>query len=155
MSSHMVPSSAEEYDVFLSFRGVDTRCNFTSHLDKALRLRGIKSFIDDELVRGDDLTALFHRIEQSKIAIIVFSENYSNSAWCLQELVKILECRDRDQQLVLPIFYKVDKTNLKKAVRKHFAGVTEDEILLWESALNTAFNISGYVVNESRYLIMS
>ncbi|XP_018459076.1 disease resistance-like protein DSC1 [Raphanus sativus] len=151
MLSPMVPSSScEEYDVFLSFRGVDTRYNFTSHLDKALRLRGIKSFIDDELLRGDNLTALFHRIEQSKIAIIVFSKNYSNSVWCLRELVKILECRGRDQQLVvLPIFYKVDKSELKKVPRESFTGVTEEEISSWEGALTTAFNISGYVVNES------
>ncbi|CAF2096583.1 unnamed protein product [Brassica napus] len=143
----MVPSSSEEYDVFLSFRGVDTRYNFTSHLDKALRLRGIKSFIDDELHRGDNITALFPIIKQSKIAIIVFSENYSNSRWCLRELVEILECRDRNQQVVLPIFYKVDKSELKKVLRESFR--EEEKISSWEAALTTAFNISGYVVNES------
>ncbi|KAL1199308.1 Disease resistance-like protein DSC1 [Cardamine amara subsp. amara] len=82
MESH--PASSLEFDVFLSFRGFDTRDNFTGHLDKALRL-----------------TVLFDRIEKSKIAIIVFSKNYANSAWCLRELVKILECRNRNQQLVV------------------------------------------------------
>ncbi|KAJ0243186.1 Disease resistance-like protein DSC1 [Hirschfeldia incana] len=146
-----VPSSSEDYDVFLSFRGVDTRHNFTSHLDKALRLKGIKSFIDHELIPGDNLTALFHRIQQSKIAIIVFSKNYSNSVWCLQELVKILERRDGNQQVVLPIFYKVDKSELKKVLRERFTGsvTEEEEIKSWEAALTTAFHISGYVVNES------
>ncbi|CAH8359113.1 unnamed protein product [Eruca vesicaria subsp. sativa] len=133
------------YDVFLSFRGIDTRYNFTSHLDNALKRRGIDSFIDDKLRRGDDLTALFDRIDQSKIAIIVFSKNYSNSAWCLRELVKILECRDRNKQVVVPIFYKVDKSELVKVLKESF---TEEEISSWEAALTTAFNISGYVVNE-------
>ncbi|KAH0910527.1 hypothetical protein HID58_033848, partial [Brassica napus] len=143
-----LPSSSAELDVFLSFRGFDTRNNFTGHLQKALRLRGIDSFIDDKLRRGDDLTALFDRIEHSKIAIIVFSKNYSNSAWCLRELVKILECRDRNQQLVIPIFYKVDKSELKNVPKKSFTEVKEEETSTWEAALTTAFNISGYVVNE-------
>ncbi|WZZ88099.1 hypothetical protein YC2023_116678 [Brassica napus] len=143
-----LPSSSAELDVFLSFRGFDTRNNFTGHLQKALRLRGIDSFIDDKLRRGDDLTALFDRIEHSKIAIIVFSKNYSNSAWCLRELVKILECRDRNQQLVIPIFYKVDKSELKNVPKKSFTEVKEEETSTWEAALTTASNISGYVVNE-------
>ncbi|ESQ38261.1 hypothetical protein EUTSA_v10029472mg, partial [Eutrema salsugineum] len=81
-------ASSAELDVFLSFRGFDTRNNFTGHLQKALRLRGIDSFIDDKLRRGDNLTALLDRIEKSKIAIIVFSKNCANSRWCLRELVK-------------------------------------------------------------------
>ncbi|KAG2330526.1 hypothetical protein Bca52824_001706 [Brassica carinata] len=143
-----LPASSAELDVFLSFRGFDTRNNFTGHLQKALRLRGIDSFIDDKLRRGDNLTALFDRIEHSKIAIIVFSKNYANSRWCLRELVKILECRDRNQQLVIPIFYKVDKSELKNVPKKSFNEVTEDEIISWEAALTTTINISGYVVNE-------
>jgi hypothetical protein len=153
------PSSAE-FDVFLSFRGFDTRNNFTGHLQKALRLRGIDSFIDDRLRRGDNLTALFDRIEKSKIAIIVFSTNYANSAWCLRELVKILECRNSNQQLVVPIFYKVDKSDVEKQ-RNSFAvpfklpeltfpGVTPEEISSWKAALASASNILGYVVKEIR-----
>ncbi|VVB07697.1 unnamed protein product [Arabis nemorensis] len=153
------PSSSTELDVFLSFRGFDTRNNFTGHLQKALRLRGINSFIDDKLRRGDNLTALFDTIEKSKIAIIVFSTNYANSAWCLRELVKILECRDRNQQLVVPIFYKVAKSDVEKQKKSFavpfevpevtFPGVTADEISSWKTALATASNILGYVVTES------
>lgn len=141
------------YDVFLSFRGFDTRYNFTGHLDNALKRRGIDSFIDDKLRRGDDITALFDKIEQSKIAIIVFSKNYANSAWCLRELVKILECRERNKLVVVPIFYKVDKSELVKVLKESFTEVTEDEIVSWEAALTTAVNISGYVVNEFRYAL--
>ena len=36
-----------EYDVFLSFRGADTRNNFTNHLHKALEDANIKTFLDD------------------------------------------------------------------------------------------------------------
>ncbi|KAH0733918.1 hypothetical protein KY285_009625 [Solanum tuberosum] len=37
-----------KYDVFLSFRGEDTRRNFVSHLYNALDLRGIRTFKDDK-----------------------------------------------------------------------------------------------------------
>ncbi|CAL9232835.1 unnamed protein product [Arabidopsis halleri] len=143
------PASSAKFDVFLSFRGFDTRNNFTSHLQDKLSGKGIDSFIDDRLRRGDNLTALFDRIEQSKIAIIVFSENYTNSTWCLRELVKILQCRDRYKQVVIPIFYKIEKSELTKVRKESFTGVTEDEISSWKAALTTAFNISGFVINGS------
>lgn len=42
-----------KYDVFLSFRGTDSRRNFVSHLYEALTKEGIKAFHDDrELQRG-------------------------------------------------------------------------------------------------------
>ncbi|BBN69743.1 Disease resistance protein TIR-NBS-LRR class family, partial [Prunus dulcis] len=47
------PSSSSPYDVFLSFRGEDTRTNFTDHLHDALVRKGIRTFIDGELVRGE------------------------------------------------------------------------------------------------------
>lgn len=44
----------------------------------------------------------------SRIAIIVFSRNYATSGWCLDELVKIIECKNQAGQVVLPVFYDVD-----------------------------------------------
>ena len=49
----------------------------------------------------------------STIAVIVFSENYVASRWCLNELAKIMECKRRSQQIVLPIFYHVDLSELQ------------------------------------------
>ena len=68
------------YDVFLSFRGEDTRYSFTGNLYNVLRERGIHTFIDDdELQKGDEITtALEEAIEKSKIFIIVLSENYAS-----------------------------------------------------------------------------
>ena len=53
------------YDVFLSFRGEDTRYNFTSHLYKALCDKGFNTFIDDDnLQRGEEIsTELLKAIE--------------------------------------------------------------------------------------------
>ncbi|KAK5844547.1 hypothetical protein PVK06_000687 [Gossypium arboreum] len=49
------PSSAfrGKYDVFLSFRGEDTRQNFTDHLYAAFKRRGIITFRDDEKLETD------------------------------------------------------------------------------------------------------
>jgi len=97
------------YDVFLSFRGEDTRYGFTGNLYKALRDRGIHAFIDDEeLQRGDEITAaLMKAIEESRIAIVVLSTNYASSSFCLNELATILHCQTKGL-LVIPLFYKVN-----------------------------------------------
>ncbi|KAH9782080.1 Disease resistance-like protein DSC1 [Citrus sinensis] len=65
------PSSPRnhKYDVFLSFRGEDTRDNFTSHLYSALSQKGIEAFIDDQLNRGDEISqSLLDAIEASAIS---------------------------------------------------------------------------------------
>jgi len=73
------------YDVFLNFRGEDTRYGFTGNLYKALCDRGIHTFIDDEdLQSGEEITpALQKAIEESRIAIVVLSQNYASSSFCM------------------------------------------------------------------------
>ncbi|KAJ9128650.1 hypothetical protein P3X46_034651 [Hevea brasiliensis] len=84
-----------KYDVFLSFRGQDTRDNFTRHLHEALCHKKIKTFTDNNLERGEEITpALLRTIEESMISIIIFSKNHASSPWCLDEMVKILECKE-------------------------------------------------------------
>ena len=78
----------------MSFRGEDTRLGFKSHLYNALVKKDIHTFIDDKLPRGEQISdELLKTIESSMISIIVFSKNYASSSWCLDELVKILECK--------------------------------------------------------------
>ena len=68
------------YDVFLSFRVEDTHNSFTSYLNDTLRDRGINTFVDDELPRGEEISAeLLKAIESSRISIIVFFKNYAFS----------------------------------------------------------------------------
>ena len=97
-----------KFDVFLRFRGEDTRLGFIGHLYNALVQQGIHTFIDDNLLRGEKIFAqLLKTIENSTISIVVFSKNYASSTWCLDELVKIVECKKNDQ-LVWLVFYNVD-----------------------------------------------
>ncbi|KAH0705513.1 hypothetical protein KY289_010589 [Solanum tuberosum] len=105
-----------KYDVFLSFRGKDTRKTFTSHLYEGLRNRGIFTFQDDKrLEQGDSISQeLLKAIEESQVALIVFSRNYATSRWCLNELVKIMECKEEEnRQIVIPIFYDVDPSHVR------------------------------------------
>ena len=68
------------YDVFLSFRVEDTHNSFTSYLNDTLRDRGINTFVDDELLRGEEISAeLLKAIESSRISIIILFKNYAFS----------------------------------------------------------------------------
>ena len=95
-----------DYDVFLSFRGEDTRNGFTGHLYYDLCNKGINTFIDNDLQKGEKISGeLLKTIRSSRISIIIFSQNYAFSTWCLNELVEILNCK-QNGQLVLPVFYQ-------------------------------------------------
>ncbi|MCH79878.1 TMV resistance protein N-like [Trifolium medium] len=104
-----------EHGVFLSFRGEDTRASFTSHLYASLQNAGLKVFRDDDsLKRGDHISTSIHlAIQKSQITVIVFSRNYADSQWCLEELVKIMDCRRALGQVVLPVFYDVDPSEVR------------------------------------------
>ncbi|XP_073262702.1 toll/interleukin-1 receptor-like protein [Populus alba] len=113
MASSSAVAHKWKYDVFLSFRGKDTRNNFTSHLYYALCRKKIKTFIDDGLERGEEITpALLKTIEESRMSVVIFSDNYASSPWCLDELVKILECKETHGLIVLPVFYNVDPSDV-------------------------------------------
>ncbi|CAI9269447.1 unnamed protein product [Lactuca saligna] len=110
------PIHDHRYDVFLSFRGVDTRHSFTNHLYKALIEANISTFLDDEEIEtGEDLRPeLESAIKASRASIIVLSKNYATSTWCLDELVLILEQRMTSNHIVIPIFYHVEPTHVRK-----------------------------------------
>ncbi|KAH9726194.1 Disease resistance-like protein DSC1 [Citrus sinensis] len=55
--------------------------------------------------------SLVNAIEASAISVIVFSEGYASSRWCLDELVKILDCKKEYAQIVIPVFYRVDPSD--------------------------------------------
>ncbi|CAL5416430.1 unnamed protein product [Camellia sinensis] len=143
------------YDAFLSFRGEDTRKNFTDHLYAALVQAGIHTFRDDdELPRGQVISSeLLKSIEESRISMVVFSRNYASSRWCLDELVKIIECKRTLGQLLLPIFYDVDPSDVRHQTgcfgeafgRHEKRNVDEMEKLDgWRAALSEAANLSGW-----------
>ena len=70
---------------------------------------------DEEHWKGEQIApAILRAIRESRIAIVVFLEDYASSGWCLDELVRIVECRDTMRQTVLPVFYKVRPSHVRR-----------------------------------------
>ncbi|KAM0048403.1 putative TIR domain, P-loop containing nucleoside triphosphate hydrolase [Helianthus debilis subsp. tardiflorus] len=156
-SSSSVHNKNCQYEVFLSFSGVDTRKTFVGHLYAALHRHGIKTFKDDErLEKGKNISdELLQSIEDSRCYIIVFSKNYASSSWCLDELLKIMECHNKGKRFAIPVFYDVDPSEVRKqtgAVGKALAkqsNKNESEVGRWREALKEAANLSGWDVRKT------
>ena len=142
-----------EYDVFLSFRGKDTRYGFVNNLFEALCREQINTFIDENLDRGEEVSlALLQTIAKSRISIVIFSENYADSPWCLDELVKITDCRKLMGQIVLPVFYEINPTDVQEltgsygdALLKHREKFEDCKVDIWSQALKETSVMSGFV----------
>ncbi|MFS7950347.1 putative TIR domain, AAA+ ATPase domain, P-loop containing nucleoside triphosphate hydrolase [Helianthus anomalus] len=153
-SFHSAPVSFRScrYDVFLSFRGEDTRKTFVDHLYSTLQQSLIRVYKDDrELPRGESIgPSLFEAIEESRIAVIVFSTNYADSSWCLEELTHIMKCRNERELIVLPIFYDVEPTDVRNQKRKFGEAFSKQETKnvtkaeIWRKALVDVSNIGGW-----------
>ncbi|KAK2442693.1 disease resistance protein RPV1 [Trifolium repens] len=153
-SSSSTVLSLKKYDVFINFHGEDTRKNFTSHLQAALS-KEVITFIDkNELEKGDEISsALIKAIEESYASIVIFSEDYASSKWCLNELVKILECKKDQGQIVIPIFYKVNPSHVRLQIGSFGLGFVKHEQYLkynkaklhkWQDALKEAAELAGW-----------
>ncbi|XP_006356543.2 uncharacterized protein, partial [Solanum tuberosum] len=125
-----------KYDAFLSFRGDDTRNNFVAHLYKRLEDIGINVFKDDvKLKRGKFIsTELLKAIEESRTAIIIFSEDYASSTWCLEELTMIMECVDKKEQKAYPVFYNIEPSDIRmKGKNSRFARALDKHVEYFKS----------------------
>ncbi|CAK8536863.1 unnamed protein product [Lathyrus sativus] len=156
-SSNNTPQ--EKHEVFISFRSEDTRKTFTSHLNGALKRLDIKTYIDNNLKSGDEIpNSLVKAIEEAKLSIVVFSKNYAESKWCLEELMKILKCKETRGQVVVPVFYDTDPSNVRnqrgsyaEAFAKHERKLEETKkVQEWRNGLAEAANFSGWDCNVNR-----
>ncbi|CAJ2636657.1 unnamed protein product [Trifolium pratense] len=152
-SSMMTPKL--KYDVFVSFRGQDTRNNFADHLFAAFRRKGILAFRDDtKIQKGESIAPeLLRAIEGSEIFIVIFSKHYASSTWCLRELESILHCSQVSGRRVMPVFYDVDPSDVRhqkgsyaEDLAKHEERFQHDSDLVqrWREALTQVANYSGW-----------
>ncbi|KAM3322643.1 hypothetical protein P3S67_003794 [Capsicum chacoense] len=148
-------SKTFKYDVFLSFRGEDTRRTFVSHLYNALEQKGIRTFKDDErLETGKSISGeLLKAIEEARFAVVIFSRSYASSRWCLEELSHIIKCKNELEQIVIPVFYDVSPSDVRhqnppfaKSFSKHEKKYRDDieKVQRWRDAFAEAGKISGY-----------
>ncbi|XP_048439067.1 TMV resistance protein N-like [Pyrus x bretschneideri] len=147
------------YDVLLSFRGADTHKGFTDHLYNALDSAGIHTFRDDdEIERGANIEQeLQTTIQESRVSVIVFSKDYTSSRWCLNELAIIMERKRTDGHMVMPVFYDVEPSNVRKQTGSFAEPFTRheerfkdeiDKVEEWRRALRDVADLGGMVLRD-------
>ncbi|KAL3721862.1 hypothetical protein ACJRO7_034238 [Eucalyptus globulus] len=151
--------SGSEYQVFLSFRGPDTRSGFTDCLYHSLSDAGICVFRDDEELRvGERIDGALQRaIDNSRIYIPIFSPTYASSKWCLRELTQIMgnTSKTNGNKEILPIFFNVQPKDLKMEnglyhnailILQGKNNLSIEEVDSWRKALTEVDAIKGWEV---------
>ncbi|MED6152264.1 hypothetical protein PIB30_090256 [Stylosanthes scabra] len=160
MKESSIDPQQRPYDIFLSFRGIETRSKFVSHLTASLENASFYVFKDENgLARGENISiSLLKAIGESKTSVIILSPNYASSRWCLQELEDIMLCCKNRAQKVLPVFYHIEPSEVRNQTGEF--GETF-EILMersekikrkeksWRKALREVGCLSGFVVRKS------
>ncbi|TYI62956.1 hypothetical protein E1A91_D10G285500v1 [Gossypium mustelinum] len=145
MASSSSSSRQMKHQLFLSFKGEDTRLNFTVHLLQALKDKGLNVFFDEEkLEKGEELShALSQAIAASDLSILVLSKDYASSQSCLAELSDIMDRKRKptDKHIVLPIFYHVDPSDVrniggtfKTSFEEHESKRPIEDVKRWKAA---------------------
>ncbi|CAN1165069.1 Disease resistance protein L6 [Linum perenne] len=147
-----------EYEVFLSFRGPNTRSQITDILYRFLVHSKIHTFKDDdELRKGEGIwSTLVKAINQSKIYVPIISKSYAYSKWCLKELAGVVKQQRKDNRhIILPIFYMVNPRDVRhqtgpyqNAFLEHANTFDDLTIQSWRDALNEVGALKGWHVRS-------
>ncbi|CAN1333772.1 Disease resistance protein L6 [Linum perenne] len=151
-------TTSSDYEVFLSYRGPDTRHQIIDLLYRFLSVMKIRTFKDDDDLRKGEEQWLnvVKAIDQCKIYVVVVSRNYAHSTWCLKELVEILERQKQDRsRIVLPVFYMVDPHDVKfligpyeKVFTQHHRNFPEATVQSWKIALSDVGSMKGWHIKS-------
>ncbi|RVW24147.1 TMV resistance protein N [Vitis vinifera] len=119
-------SNPRTYDVFLSFRGEDTRKTFTGHLYAYLVERDIHTFRDDEELRKEETShQISLELSKNQRFLLLFSQN----------------------TMLTPSDVRNQGGSFKDAFLEHAKDADQEKkktIETWENALKIAANLSGY-----------
>lgn len=155
-------SSLWPYEVYLTFRGKDTGTSFTDHLFAALDQKGIFTFREDDeqLEKGKPAVSKYFKIkamEESRYVIAILSRNYADSTWCLDELAKAVECKKLMGQTLLPIFYHVHPSEVRKQTGSFEKALSQHDqasegniakVKRWRAALSHVAGLSGWHLQD-------
>jgi len=143
------------YDVLINFNGEEIRNKFVSHLDYTLSTFGFTTFLHEEnAVKGMNIEE--HILNLCRVAIVVFTETYSQSAWCLHQLQQIIKWHETYCRHVLPIYYEIEPSDVRlqkghfgkafnETAQQTFSGQQlEHGMSSWSHALTKAANFFGW-----------
>ncbi|XP_060673828.1 TMV resistance protein N-like [Ziziphus jujuba] len=140
-SSSSSSSSQEKYDVFLSSGHVNT-------------------YKDDEnLESSHRFSEIMEAIRESKICIKVFSKDFASSTWCLDEVVRIIECKRDGNDVIIPIFYGIEPSTVRKQEQSYAEAFARHEqrfkdsiykVHRWSNSLKEVAGIRGYNSKKGR-----
>ena len=148
------------YDVLINFNEEDIERKFVSHLDSALSAVGFTTFLHHENAEKS-MHIQQPILNVCRIAIVVFTKTYSESAWCLHQLQQIIQWHQTYCRHVLPVYYETQPSDVrlqkgdfgkafKETAQQTFSGEElEDGMSRWSHALTNAANLFGW--DESNY----
>ncbi|KAL4582594.1 hypothetical protein LXL04_007148 [Taraxacum kok-saghyz] len=139
-----------KYDVFLSFRGEDTRTNF---IDNFIMLFIRKAFIPTRMTRESEKAKVSVMSSSDPLKTQSFTSLFSpkimplrHGAW--MSFVKIIECQRTNGHTAYPVFYDVEPSEIRKqsgVVGKAFCKHENEEAVgKWREALKVAADLAGW-----------
>ncbi|CAK9862448.1 unnamed protein product [Sphagnum jensenii] len=142
------------FDVFLNHRGPDVKGGFASHLYQALEEAGCRPFLDKpSLEKGQPgQKKIYEALGCASVHVAIFSEQYADSDYCLDELCAMLESK----KPIIPVFYNVSPSVLRceaddgpytKALKIH-GRASASEVKKWKDALHTAADWNGFKLDD-------
>ncbi|XP_039156374.1 TMV resistance protein N-like [Eucalyptus grandis] len=157
-----IDASRMEFEVFLSFRGPDTRDNFTSCLYHDMVEKGIRVFKDNEELRvGQKIGGnLLRALDNTQIYIPIFSKSFASSVWCLREVAHMVDCtlKSDGKKEILPLFFDVKPDDVKLRTELYSNALSEnekkygpDEVTLWKAALREVATRAGWERKGEEY----
>ncbi|XP_031379597.1 TMV resistance protein N-like [Punica granatum] len=139
-----------DYEVFLSFRGLDDSEGFTDRLYHHLKDAGVHTLRDDGKLRvvEEIEPELMMAIKQSKIYIPILSKGYAT--WCLKEVAEMMKLEDETKHMIMPIFLDVMPDEVKyqtgsyaKAFTQHEKNYDFEFVQEWRNALQEVVKLKG------------
>ncbi|KAK4708331.1 hypothetical protein R3W88_029256 [Solanum pinnatisectum] len=134
--------SSSSHQVLLSYRTENTATAFTDHLYTALIQAGIQTF-----KQGID--------RNWKVSVIIPTEGYALSQSCLEQLDVILKCKEKLDRSILPVFYDVDPSDIRKhkgkigeALALHEQSSGRESVERWRQALAEIADFGGMVLQN-------
>ena len=104
-----------EWDAFISHASEDKE-EVVLPLYEILSKKGMKVWIDKhEIFLGDNLRRkLDEGLAKSRYGIVILSERFFQKEWTKKELDALVSREDGKEKVILPIWHKIDKTQIAK-----------------------------------------